>query len=129
MTPYIPNQTIIKDIVELFKSNYNTCKSAIKTKPFLAQLPHLISPQSFRDLLGEIRRKALCAPGYIVSDVNNGYWYTEDTAEMNDFLQKQLNRISNQYANIEWLHNTLKEINRPSSKVEQITINFGFEAP
>lgn len=128
MKPIQPiNEGLTAEIIQLFKTRHNKISTAIKTTDFVKQLSQRILPQTFRDILGEIRRTGATGKGFIVSDVHIGYWYTEDKAELNEFLQKQLNRISNQYANIEPLHNTLKELNRQPTEAKQITISFGFE--
>lgn len=119
-------QTIDKDlaaeIVTTFKNRHNSKKQAVKTKDLLKTIRCL--PQTFRDILGEIRRNGLIGTGFIVSDVHIGYWYTEDRDELNDFLQKQLNRISNQYANIEALHNALKNHRQKAENLQQTFFDF-----
>lgn len=108
------------EISNLFISTFNHVTRAVKTNDLLKQLSVKCLPQTFRDILGEIRRNGVLKKGFIVSDVQLGYWYTEDQQELNDFLQRQLNRIANQYANIQYLHNSLKSKRSNSETVKQL---------
>lgn len=129
MKGVVLDEGLMREIVDLFITKHNQRSLAIKTKDLLSKLSARCLPQTFRDILGEIRRTGATGNGFIVSDVNIGYWYTEDKDELYEFLQKQLNRMSNQYANIELLHKSLKELNRQPIKAQQIQINFGFDVP
>lgn len=120
----LPNDDLQKEIVQLFKNEHNHIGLAIKTRELLKKLSTKCLPQAFRDILGEIRRNNVTGDGFIVSDVHIGYWYTEDKEELNDFLQKQLNRIANQYANVEPLHLSLKSHKSKQETTKQIFIEF-----
>lgn len=108
------------EISGLFTTTFNHVTRAVKTNDLLKRLSVKCLPQTFRDILGEIRRNGALKKGFIVSDVHLGYWYTEDQQELNDFLQRQLNRIANQYANIQHLHNSLKSKRSNSEPVKQL---------
>lgn len=116
-------QKEIEAIVALLKSNYNKKSKAVKTDTLLFDLTLTtgtrISGQSLRRYLGIIRKHDLASPSFVVSNVNLGYWCTEDKEEMNSYLQQELNRMSNQFANVEALRQRLI-LNKPQVTHQQI---------
>jgi hypothetical protein len=114
----------IKELAELFRIKINGSNRAVKTEVLLKNFGLTYSPQTLRRYLGYIRQNDLSAPGFIVSNVNLGYWYTECPTEKNDFLQRELNRIASQYANIEMLHRSLKSHKSKQETTKQIFIEF-----
>lgn len=121
ITPY--EQIEIDAIIDVLKSYYFQKHLAAKTEFVLYSLRMnkgiTISPQTFRKHLGLIRKYDLASPGFIVSNVNLGYWLTEDKEEMNDYLQQELNRMSNQFANVEALRTRLI-LNKPRVEHQQM---------
>lgn len=116
--------TEINQLAHLFRTKLNGLNKAVKTDVLLKNFGLNYSPQTLRKYLGYIRQNDLAAPGFIVSNVNRGYWYTECPIEKNDFLQQELNRIANQYANIEMLHLSLKSHKSKPETTKQIFIEF-----
>ena len=106
------NDDQVQMIIDEFRAKYKGRQNAVKTDKLLFDLSATgkgkISPQTLRDLLGHIRHQDLISPGFIVSTVSNGYWYTTDKKEQNDFLDQELNRMSNQYGNLQALHSRLR---------------------
>lgn len=106
------NDEQVQMIIDEFRAKYKGKQNAVKTDKLLFDLvasgKSKISPQTLRDMMGHIRHNDLIAPGFIVSTVSNGYWYTTDKKEQNDFLDQELNRMSNQYGNLQALHARLR---------------------
>lgn len=106
------NEVFVQTILEIFRTKYKGKGNAVKTENILFGLKASgsidISPQTFRDVIGHIRNHDLLAPSYIVSNVNIGYWCTADKNELNQFLDQELNRMSNQFDNVSSLHKRLR---------------------
>jgi len=104
-------QSLVDMVLALFKTRLKGCEHAEQTSTILAYLSIAgceTSPQTLRAAIGHIRREDLLAPGYILSDINAGYWLSDDKAEMSAFLDKQLNRMTNQFQNIKLLHQRIR---------------------
>lgn len=93
-------------VIALFRSLYHGSDKAVKTDRVLFELSKLGYPvkgQSLRAVIGHIRQHDLVSPDYILSDVAYGYWLSSDEREMNDFIDKQMNRMANQFQNVQSL--------------------------
>jgi len=120
ITPY--EQIEIDAIISVMKSYYFQKHLAVKTDVLLYSLRNKdvsISGQTLRKHLGIIRKLDLAAPAFIVSSVHLGYWCTEDKSEMDDYLQQELNRMANQFANVEALRQRLI-LNKPKVEHQQM---------
>ncbi len=115
MTPAV--ETEVKDVahidvlLRLFQTDFNGINNAVKTNRLIGALAKsgiAMKPQSLRYLLGHIRQNDLLSPGFILSDVNEGYWLSYDDTEMSEWLDKQMNRMSNQFSNIKQLHQRIR---------------------
>ncbi|MBO9674449.1 MAG: hypothetical protein J7577_13460 [Sphingobacteriaceae bacterium] len=99
-------------LMQVFKERYKDKSNAVKTEDLIFHLKasgvENISPQSLRRILGHIRNNDLIKPYFILSNVHCGYWLSKDTKELNSFLDQELNRMSNQFTNIEALHQRLR---------------------
>lgn len=101
-----------------FKGKQNAIKSAELLKFLKTQGLHF-SGQTFRKLLGYIRHHDLMKPSFVISNVNIGYWCTDDINEMKDFIDQELHRMSNQYSNIERLRTRIIN-NKPGKPSTQL---------
>ena len=113
--------THLDTLIALFKSLYTGNENSVKTDQLLfefAKLNIATSGQTIRHLIGMIRRNDLVAPGAILSDVSNGYWLSNDQAEMSAFIDKQMNRMSNQYQNIKALHQRIRMNKKAETEVQ-----------
>lgn len=115
----------LRSIVEVFKSQFQGKAKSVKTDKLLFHLRALavtnVSPQTFRKYVGHIRKHDLAKPGFIVSNVHTGYWYTENKAEMEAFLQQELDRMGNQFSNIDALRLRMQE-KKVNSNIIQTSI-------
>jgi hypothetical protein len=102
----------VQDLLSVFRERYTGKSKAVKTADLLFHLKSTgkgnISPQTLRELLGYIRHRDLLAPGFIVSNVNTGYWLSFENDEMSGYIDQELNRMSNQFQNIKQLHQRTK---------------------
>lgn len=105
-------QDNIRAIMNMFSSCHHKRSLACKTHGLLhylyAACDIKITEQTFRKYVGIIRNKDLMSPGFILSNVHEGYWFTTDKKELNDFIDQELNRMGNQFANIEKLHQRVR---------------------
>lgn len=106
------NQDLVEVLITLFKNNYSGNENAIKKDALTA---HIVSnfglyacERNVRHAIAFIRLNDMVKPGFIVSDVSAGYWLTSEESEMDDFLNKQLNRMTNQFQNIKQLHQRIR---------------------
>lgn len=109
------NQTELNSaqmIMNVFKERYKGKDKAVKTEDLLFHLKGTglgnISPQSLRRIFGHIRNHDLASPYFILSSVHSGYWLSKDPKELNEFLDQELNRMANQFTNLEALHQRLR---------------------
>lgn len=108
-------------IIGLFKSLYQGNENAVKTDRILFELSQLHIPTSgsvLRNVIGHIRRNDLMAPAYIISDVGYGYWLSNDEIEMRDFLEKQLNRMANQFLNVKHLKQRITKSQKNTQEIQ-----------
>lgn len=102
---------LVDALTDLFRENYTGNENAVKTGSLVAKLAKLgiiTSGREIREAMGNIRQMDMLEPGFIVSDVNDGYWLSYDAAEQDSFLDKQLNRMSNQFKNVKALHQRIR---------------------
>ena len=104
---------IIADhLIFLFKMYFDDKANAVKSEDLINHYYQLFKqPLHSRDLrrvLGFIRNNDLVSPGFILSNVANGYWLSIDLEEQKAFVNQQLNRMANQFDNIKSLHKRLK---------------------
>ncbi len=110
-------------LLDVFQKEYNGRKNAKSGDEILLKLKGTgrlnICPQTFRELLGIIRENDMLKPGFIVSRVSIGYWLSFDSAEQDEYLQRELSRMSNQFTNVSSLHKRLKykSKNKPKSQL------------
>jgi hypothetical protein len=111
-------------IISIFKSNCYGVEKAIKNNVLISILANRFSiattGREIRHVLGYIRANDLLNPAFIVSDVNEGYWLTNDVSELNDFLEKQLNRMSSQFQNIKLLHQRIRYAKKNTPELQPI---------
>ena len=103
--------TLTEILIKLFKDHHTGIGCAVKTAHLLQELAVLsvsTNAKTIRNLIGHIRRHDILAPGYILSDVKAGYWLSYDTGEQSSYIDKQLNRMTNQFQNIKSLHNRVR---------------------
>jgi hypothetical protein len=102
----------VQSLLGAFKERYTGKDKAVKTADLLFHLKAAgkcnLSPQTLRELVGYIRQHDLLAPAFIVSNVNTGYWLTLDKSEMDGYIDQELNRMSNQFGNLEMLHQRIR---------------------
>ena len=119
------DSAFIAKLMDVFKNHFNDKNRAIKTEALLSFLRYehnvKTNDRKLRAALGFIRRNDMLNPGFIVSDVNTGYWFSNDTAEHREFINDQLNRMSNQFDNIKELHKRTR-ITRPKTGAIQISL-------
>lgn len=117
---------LVDVVIGLFKSLYQGNDKAIKNDHLLfelAKLGHPTSGNTLRTVIGHIRRNDMLAPAYIVSDVSYGYWLTNDETEMRVFFDKMMNRMANQYQNMQHLHQRLKNNTKKIQDVQTHMFN------
>lgn len=106
-------------IIDILNQNHFCKENAAKTDVLLKNYKLGYTPRYLRMVVEFIRKSDLAAPAYLVSNTVNGYWLTKDIAEMKSFLNQELDRMSNQYGNIQPLHQRL--ISKKSNiSVEQL---------
>lgn len=91
-------------LISILGKHHNTKLGAAKTEVILKNYGLGYSARHLRAVVEFIRHADLAAPSYLVSNTVNGYWLTSDTNEMKSFLNQELDRVSNQYGNIQPLH-------------------------
>lgn len=97
-------------LIKSFKVNYNNPGAKITNDVVVKKVKergYRFSGAKFRSILGTIRHHNLAAPGFIVSD-NNGYWYTEQVSEMQDFWKSQRGRVIEIMKNVHPLYELFK---------------------
>ncbi|WP_432714394.1 hypothetical protein [Pedobacter sp.] len=113
----------VQDLMSVFKDRYSGKAKAVKTADLLFHLKAsgkgIISPQTLRELLGYIRHNDLLSPGFIVSNVNIGYWLSFEKEELSGYLDQELNRMSNQFQNLQLLHQRTKYGQKTALKTQQ----------
>lgn len=70
---------------------------------------YIVGEAELRQLFGHIRRNDLAKPGFILSD-NEGYWYSEDTIEMQRVWESQYGRAVEIMTNFAPLHRRFKHL-------------------
>jgi hypothetical protein len=112
----------VQSLLTVFRERYSGKDKAVKTADLLFHLKASgkcnLSPQTLRELIGYIRQNDLLAPGFIISNVNNGYWLSLDKAELDGFIDQELNRMSNQFGNIEMLHQRIRYAKKKSPEAQ-----------
>jgi hypothetical protein len=102
----------VRLLVLSFKQNHNNGNKKIKAAEIIEKLKtrnYNISDAELRQLFAFIRRHDLAAPGFILSD-NEGYWYSEDEAEMQRVWKSQYNRAIEIMTNFAPLHKRFKHL-------------------
>lgn len=111
MQPPKPDNKHIRIVKGLFEADYTGNENAVKTANVLEKLANMgiaMKPQTLRAIIQEIRRKDMLAPNAILSDVSAGYWLSADKAEMSAYIDKQMNRMANQFQNLKPLHQRIR---------------------
>lgn len=101
------NETIIKGLTRLFKQKANQQSKALKSKDIIDALAKdgiVIKSNKLRAIIGDMRQQDILNPAFIVSSVDDGYWLTDNTAELDQYIERQLYRMCHQYDNIQALH-------------------------
>lgn len=116
------NFELVNILIQLFKEKYTGNENAIKKENLTA---HIVVNSGFntserrvRHAISYIRLNDLMKPGFIVSDVKIGYWLSNDETEMDTFLNKQLNRMTNQFQNLKQLHQRIR-YDKPTGRAVQ----------
>lgn len=115
------NKELTEIIIQLFKKFYCGHERAVKTDRIIfdfAALGIAVEGRDIRKLLGQIRQRDLLAPQYILSDVKAGYWLSESEQEMSSWLDKQMNRMSNQFGNIKALHQRIRYAKKDNQNIQ-----------
>ena len=114
---------LVQTICDIFKERYTGKTSAAKTEEILFHLKATgtvsLSPQTLRKIIGHIRNNDLLAPFFILSNVNSGYWLSSVESELNAFLNQELDRMSNQYTNIQLLHQRIRNGKKKTENNQQ----------
>lgn len=110
-------------LLDILKKYHNCKSAAAKTEVLLKSHCLGYSSRHLRAVVEFIRQNDIAAPSYLVSNTINGYWLTSDFSEMKSFLNQELDRVSNQYGNIQPLHQRL--ISKKSNKGIQQLHLFG----
>lgn len=109
-------------LMTVFKEKYKTRDKAIKSDDLLFGLKAtgqvIMSPQTLRELIGYIRHHDLMSPAFILSNVNTGYWLSSDTKEIKGFIDQELNRMSNQFQNIDKVRQRLQDGKDKALKIQ-----------
>lgn len=112
----------VEIVMDVFKADFQGHINATHSKTIVIELKKKgaagINGKSFQAILGYIRQNDLMYPSYIVSNVKKGYWLTKDLQEQDDFMQQELNRMSNQFVNLELLYRRLKKASKTSTTVQ-----------
>lgn len=112
----------ISVLVHAFSTRYRGIKNAKSGELILLDLRGTgqsdIMPQLFRKLLGHIRKNDLLKPGFVLSSDKSGYWLSFDKEEQNEYLHRELNRMSNQFGNLESLRNRLISKKEASAQIQ-----------
>lgn len=115
-----PTPEQAKELISILSKSHNSKLTAIKTEVVLKNYALGYSARHLRSVVEFIRKNDLAAPSYLVSNTVNGYWLTNDISEMKGFLNQELDRVSNQYGNIQPLHQRL--INKKQNTVQQLSV-------
>jgi hypothetical protein len=117
------NIALVDTLTNLFKNHYSGNENAIKKDVLTARVVSgygiLTCERSVRNAISYIRLNDLLSPGFIVSDVNIGYWLTYNESEMDTFLNKQLNRMTSQFQNLKQLHQRIRYAKHTGPLVQQ----------
>ena len=111
---------------DLFKEVANKKEKALKTANIISLIKAKggsINDRTLRFLIGQIRKSDMMHPQFILSSVDDGYWLSDDENEMATFVEMQLYRISNQYENIQALHQRLRAGKSSNDVAHQITFD------
>lgn len=104
---------LLEAVIDVFTEEYNGAQNAKRSKHILYKLRtrgvQYISGKKFQAIIGHIRKNDLVYPKFILSNVHTGYWLSDSKAEQDDFVQQELNRMGNQFGNIELLFKRLKK--------------------
>ncbi len=114
---------LVEIVIGLFKSLYHGNDNAVKTGQLIFDINKTgvtASGQTLRHVIGHIRREDLLSPNYIISDVNTGYWLSSDEREMNDFIDKQMNRMTNQFQNLKRLHHRIRNNKKSAQDLQAV---------
>ena len=112
----------LEAVKEVFKSKAKGFKNVKNTKEIITILKSKgvnIKATDLRYIIGFLRRNDAFSPSFIISDVTNGYWLSDDPKEQNMFLEKQLYRMVNQYDNLQELHKRLRTKISKSNEIIQ----------
>lgn len=109
------------NLIDVLKNNHNRKADAAKTEVLLKNYGLGYSARHLRSVVEYIRKNDLASPSYLVSSTTNGYWLTNDVSEMKAFLNQELERVSNQYGNIQPLHQRLIHKKR-NTHVKQLSV-------
>lgn len=108
-------------VAAVLKEKHPDKRNAVKSDDlifYLKAIGTVIRGQDLRAIIGHIRQQDLLKPGFIISDVHTGYWYSTDKAEMDAFIDQQMNRMSNQFDNIKALHQRMRHNNKQASEIQ-----------
>jgi hypothetical protein len=112
---------LVDVLISVFKDCYSGSDNAVKTDKLLFKLTGLnvyVSPAMLRDAIGHIRKHDMLAPGFILSDVSYGYWLSYEHHEQDDFIEKMLNRMANQFQNLQSLHKRVRHGKNTSNTLQ-----------
>ena len=116
------NANQVEKLLNLFKTNFSTKQNAVFRKDLLKKYNLGYSDRLLRQYIQYIRQNDLCGKGFILSNVKNGYWYTEDEGEMKHFITQELGRMATQFESLEKLQLRLRASKVKISTTKQMSI-------
>jgi hypothetical protein len=117
------NLALVDTLTTLFKGQYQGGSNAVKKDELTARVVAgygiITCERRIRHAIAYIRLNDLLNPGFIISDNSNGYWLSYDETEMDTFLNKQLNRMTNQFQNLKQLHQRIRYAKNTGPQIQQ----------
>lgn len=113
---------LMNTLMNLFSERHAGRDKAAKTDDIIFHLKAIgygsVHPQTLRAVIGYIRQNDLLAPSFILSNVHVGYWLSSNISEQEDFINQELNRMSNQYNNVRLLHERIRNGKKKTDELQ-----------